>query len=214
MQGNLEVKLEALLFASPGPVTIDQLATALEVGPASVKSALSNLETQYADRGLRIQYHQGGAQMTSAPEYAPEIEKLLQLDSQAHLSRAALEVLAIVTYRQPITRPEIDSIRGVNSDSSIKTLHRYGLIEEVGRTSGPGRPILYGTSGEFLQHFGLSSLDQLPEIEGESQPPAEGSGLPKQAGEQPSDPIAPGSDPSRESDSQENDPSEQAEDGS
>ncbi len=214
MQGNLEVKLEALLFASPGPVTIDQLATALEVGPAAVKSALSNLETQYADRGLRIQYHQGGAQMTSAPEYAPEIEKLLQLDSQAHLSRAALEVLAIVTYRQPITRPEIDSIRGVNSDSSIKTLHRYGLIEEIGRTSGPGRPILYGTSGEFLQHFGISSLDQLPEIEGESQPPAEGSGLPKQAGEQPSDPIAPRSDPSRESDSQENDPSEQAEDGS
>ena len=169
MQGKLEVKLEALLFASPGPATIDQLATALEVGPAEVKSALSSLAAQYADRGLRIQYHQGAAQMTSAPEYAPEIERLLQLDSQAHLSRAALEVLAIVTYRQPITRPEIDSIRGVNSDSSLKTLLRYGLIEEIGRTSGPGRPILYGTSGEFLQHFGLSSLEQLPEIEVESQ---------------------------------------------
>ena len=214
MQRNLEVKLEALLFASPGPVTIDQLATALEVGPAAVKSALSNLEAQYADRGLRIQYHKGGAQMTSAPEYAPEIERLLQLDSQAHLSRAALEVLAIVTYRQPITRPEIDSIRGVNSDSSIKTLHRYGLIEEIGRTSGPGRPILYGTSGEFLQHFGISSLDQLPEIEGESQPLAEGSSLPKESGEQSDEPSAQRSDLSRESDSQENDPSEQAENGS
>jgi len=180
MQRNLEVKLEALLFASPGPATIDQLATALEVGPAAVKSALSNLEAQYADRGLRIQYHKGGAQMTSAPEYAPEIERLLQLDSQTHLSRAALEVLAIVTYRQPITRPEIDSIRGVNSDSSIKTLHRYGLIEEIGRTSGPGRPILYGTSGEFLQHFGISSLEQLPEIEGESQSPADGLDLSEQ----------------------------------
>jgi len=214
MQGDLELKLESLLFASPGPVTIDQLATALEVGPAAVKSALSNLEAQYADRGLRIQYHQGRAQMTSAPEYAPEIERLLQLDSQAHLSRAALEVLAIVTYRQPITRPEIDSIRGVNSDSSIKTLHRYGLIEEIGRTSGPGRPILYGTSGEFLQHFGISSLDQLPEIEGESQPQAGGASLPKESGEQSDESSAQRSDSSGESDSRETDPSEQAEDGS
>ena len=214
MQDNLEVRLESLFFASPGPVTIDQLATALEVGPAAVKSALSNLEAQYADRGLRIQYHQGRAQMTSAPEYAPEIERLLQLDSQAHLSRAALEVLAIVTYRQPITRPEIDSIRGVNSDSSIKTLHRYGLIEEIGRTSGPGRPILYGTSSEFLQHFGISSLDQLPEIEGESQPQAGGASLPKESGEQSDESSAQRSDSSGESDSRETDPSEQAEDGS
>ena len=214
MQNSLEVRLESLLFASPGPVTIDQLATALEVGPAAVKSALSNLEAQYADRGLRIQYHQGRAQMTSAPEYAPEIERLLQLDSQAHLSRAALEVLAIVTYRQPITRPEIDSIRGVNSDSSIKTLHRYGLIEEIGRTSGPGRPILYGTSGEFLQHFGISSLDQLPEIKGESPPQAGGSSLPKESGEQSDESSAQRSDSSGESDSRDTDPSEQAEDGS
>ena len=169
MQGKLEVKLEALLFASPGPATIGQLATALEVGEAEIKSALSSLEALYVDRGLRIQYHQGAAQMTSAPDYAPEIERLLQLDHQGHLSRAALEVLAIITYKQPITRPDIDSIRGVNSDSSLKTLLRYGLIEEIGRTSGPGRPILYGTSGEFLQHFGLSSLEQLPEIEVESQ---------------------------------------------
>lgn len=164
-QGNLEVKLEALLFASPGPATIDQLAAALEARPAEVRVALTNLEAQYAERGLRIQYHKGGAQMTSAPEHAPEIERLLQLDSRAHLSRAALEVLAIVTYKQPITRPEMDSIRGVNSDSSLKTLLRHGLIEEMGRTRGPGRPILYGTSGEFLQHFGLSSLEELPKIE-------------------------------------------------
>ena len=168
-QANLEIKLEALLFASSGPATIDQLATALEVRPAEVKAALSSLEAQYAQRGLRIQHHKGGAQMTSAPEYAPEIERLLQLDSQAHLSRAALEVLAIVTYKQPITRPEIDAIRGVNSDSSLKTLLRHGLIEEIGRTSGPGRPILYGTSGEFLQHFGLSSLEELPQIKGEGE---------------------------------------------
>jgi segregation and condensation protein B len=164
-QGKLEVRLEALLFASPGPATIDQIATALEARPAEIEAALSSLEAHYAERGLRIQYHKGGAQMTSAPEYAPEIERLLQLDSQAYLSRASLEVLAIVTYKQPITRPQIDSIRGVNSDSSLRTLLRHGLIEDVGRTSGPGRPILYGTSGEFLQHFGLSSLEDLPKIE-------------------------------------------------
>lgn len=163
--GSLEVKLEALLFASTGPATIDQLAAALEVRHAEVKTALSNLEAQYQARGLRIQYHKGGAQMTSAPEFAPEVERLLQLDRQAHLSRASLEVLAIITYQQPITRPEIDSIRGVNSDSSLGTLLRHGLIEEIGRTRGPGRPILYGTSGEFLQHFGLTSLEELPAIE-------------------------------------------------
>jgi len=186
-QGNLEVKLEALLFAAPGPATVDQLAAALEVRPAEVKAALTNLEVQYEERGLRIQYHKGGAQMTSAPEHAPEIERLLQLDSQAHLSRAALEVLAIVTYKQPITRPELDAIRGVNSDSSLKTLLRHGLIEEMGRTSGPGRPILYGTSGEFLQHFGLSSLEELPRIEASKAPvpnpaPEAGSGEEDPAG--------------------------------
>ncbi len=167
---SLEVKLEALLFASPGPATVDQLAAALEVRPAQVKVALTNLEAQYAERGMRIQYHKGGAQMTSAPEHAPEIERLLKLDSQAHLSRAALEVLAIITYKQPITRPDLDSIRGVNSDSSLRTLLRHGLIEEIGRTSGPGRPILYGTSGEFLQHFGLSTLEDLPKIEASESP--------------------------------------------
>ena len=235
MQGNLEVKLEALLFASPGPATIDQLATALDVGPAEVRTALSNLELQYAERGLRIQYHQGAAQMTSAPEYASEIERLLELDNQGHLSRAALEVLAIVTYRQPITRPDIDSIRGVNSDSSLKTLLRYGLIEETGRTSGPGRPILYGTSGEFLQHFGLSSLEQLPEIEVETQkaplraagselsgngdvqeedPGEQDSDFPSESGEQEEDSSEQDSDPSGGSADEEQDPSEQASDDS
>ena len=162
---SLEARLEALLFASPGPAGVDQLSEALEARPAEVKEALENLEGQYAPRGLRIQWHKGNVQLTTAPEYAPEIERYLQLDSRARLSRAALEVLAIVTYRQPITRPAIDAIRGVNSDSSLKTLLRYGLVEEAGRTSGPGRPILYGTSPEFLQHFGLSSLTELPVLE-------------------------------------------------
>lgn len=168
MQGipdTLKGKLEALLFAAPGPASVEQLATALDISPGMVNEALASLQAEYAGRGLRLQRHQGRAQLTTAPEYASEVERFLQLDIRTRLSRAALEVLAIISYKQPVTHPAIDSIRGVNSDASLKTLLRHGLIEEVGRSPGPGRPILYGTSPEFLQHFGLSSLEELPPLE-------------------------------------------------
>jgi segregation and condensation protein B len=90
------------------------------------------------------------------------VEKFLGLEATARLSRAAMETLAIIAYRQPVTRPGIDAIRGVNSDGVLKSLLSKGLVQEVGRTEGPGRPILYGTSAEFLQHFGLASLTELP----------------------------------------------------
>lgn len=167
MQGNLQPlrqRLEAVLLAAPGPASLDQLAAALQVPPAQVDQALAELEADYRDRGLRLQRHHGGAQLTTAPEFAEDVERFLQLDSRTRLSRAAVEVLAIIGYKQPVTRPAIDSIRGVNSDASLKTLLRHGLIEEIGRSAGPGRPILYGTSPEFLQHFGLNSLDELPPL--------------------------------------------------
>jgi segregation and condensation protein B len=159
-------RLEAILFASPTPATIEQLAEALQAQPAAVKAGLVQLEADYTHRGLRLQVHQGKAQLTSAPEHAADIQRFLRLDSRSRLSRAALEVLAIVSYRQPVTRPQVDSIRGVNSDTALKTLLRHGLVEEAGRSQGAGRPILYGTGTEFLQHFGLGSLDELPELEG------------------------------------------------
>jgi segregation and condensation protein B len=140
------------------------LAAALQVAPALVDQALADLEADYRERGLRLQRHRGRAQLTTAPEYAEDVERFLQLDSRTRLSRAAVEVLAIIGYKQPVTRPAIDSIRGVNSDASLKTLLRHGLIEEIGRSGGPGRPILYGTSPEFLQHFGLNSLEELPPL--------------------------------------------------
>jgi segregation and condensation protein B len=140
------------------------LAAALQVAPALVDQALADLEADYRQRGLRLQRHRGRAQLTTAPEYAEDVERFLQLDSRTRLSRAAVEVLAIIGYKQPVTRPAIDSIRGVNSDASLKTLLRHGLIEEIGRSGGPGRPILYGTSPEFLQHFGLNSLEELPPL--------------------------------------------------
>ena len=102
--------------------------------------------------------------MTSAPEAAKVIETFLGLEATSRLSSAALEALAIISYQQPVTRPQVDAIRGVNSDGVIKNLLHKGLIQEVGRSEGPGRPILYSTTPDFLGHFGLSSLEELPPL--------------------------------------------------
>ncbi len=174
----LEKTLEALLLVAPGPVTPAQLGQALELASKIVEQALKRLETEYAqERGLRLQWHQGRVQITTAPEFGSVIERFLGLEATARLSRAALEALAIAAYRQPITRPEIDLIRGVNSDGVMRSLLAKGLIEEVGRAEGPGRPILYGTTVEFLQHFGLSSLEELPPFEEEEEDLSSGNGL-------------------------------------
>ena len=129
------------------------------------------------ERGLRLQWHSGRVQITTAPEFGSIIENFLGLEATARLSRAALEALAIVAYRQPITRPEIDSIRGVNSDGVMRSLLTKGLIEEIGRAEGPGRPILYGTTTDFLQHFGLSSVEELPPFEEDDECVESGNGL-------------------------------------
>jgi segregation and condensation protein B len=162
--GRLLARIEALLFVAPAPTTVEQLAAALKVDPAAIQGSLEFLEKSYAFRGLRLQRHRGAVQLTTAPDLAGDVERFLQLESITRLSRAALEVLAIVGYEQPITRPQIDAIRGVNSDSVLRTLLRHGLIQEVGRSAGPGRPILYETGPEFLQHFGLASLKDLPPL--------------------------------------------------
>ncbi len=155
--------LEALLFAAPGPVQPAQLAEALSLPVDAVNIELHALaETYQEERGLNLQWHAGRVQLTTAPQFASVIERFLGLEATARLSRAALETLAIVAYRQPITRPSIDAIRGVNSDGVLKSLLSKGLVQETGRAEGPGRPILYGITTEFLQHFGLSSLADLP----------------------------------------------------
>jgi segregation and condensation protein B len=160
---SLEIALEALLFVAAEPVTTAQLAEALERKPQEVEQALKNLSALYANgRGLRIQWHAGRVELTTAPDLAGLVERFLGLEATARLSRAGLETLAIVAYRQPVTRPGIDSIRGVNSDGVLKSLLNKGLVQEMGRAEGPGRPILYGTTSSFLQHFGLSSVEELP----------------------------------------------------
>ena len=163
---NLVACIEALLFVAGSPVSISQLSEALNLPTQEVEKGLAQLELDSRqNRGLRIQHYQGRYQLTTAPELSQWVEKLLGLEATARLSRAALETLAIISYRQPITRPQIDSIRGVSSDGVLKNLLSKGLIEEIARSDKPGRPILYGTTSEFLQHFGFEGLDELPPFE-------------------------------------------------
>ena len=161
---SLNAQVEALLFVAPGAVSINQIATALGTTNRTIEVALSELEQEFAMRGIRLQRHGGRIQMTSAPEAAEAIETFLGLEATSRLSSAALEALAIIAYQQPVTRPQVDSIRGVNSDGVMKNLLHKGLIQEVGRAEGPGRPILYSTTPEFLGHFGLTSLEELPPL--------------------------------------------------
>jgi len=161
---SLAAKIEAMLFVSAEPVPVVQLSQALDVTASVVERGLKELDGTLATRGLRLQRNAGRVQLTTAPELAPLVELFLGLEATTHLSRAALETLAIIAYQQPCTRPQVDSIRGVNSDAMMKSLLSKGLVQESGRTDGPGRPILYSTTPEFLQHFGLGSIIELPTL--------------------------------------------------
>jgi segregation and condensation protein B len=154
--------LEALLFVAPEPATMSQLASALGISTSEVEQGLKMLEGELGDRQLRLQHFGERYQLTTAPEMAESVEHLLGMETTSHLSRAALETLAIVAYKQPVTRPQIDAIRGVNSDGVMRSLLGKGLVQEMGRIEGPGRPILYCITTEFLQHFGLNSINDLP----------------------------------------------------
>jgi segregation and condensation protein B len=158
--------LEALLFSASGPVSLSQLASTLEITAEETQSQLEKMQKTYLEgRGIRLQWHGGRVQLTTAPEYGKIIEKFLGLEASSRISRAGLETLAIVAYQQPVTRPQMDSIRGVSSDGVLKSLLSKGLIQEVGRAEGPGRPIMFGTTSDFLQYFGLTSIQDLPLLE-------------------------------------------------
>ena len=163
--GNLEAALEVLLFVSPDPVHPSQLASVLGIPITEVEVGLRRLEDQYKTRGLRLQYYKSRIQITTAPEMADLIEYFLGIESNTRLSRAALETLSIIAYQQPVTRPYIEGIRGVSSDGVMKSLLGKGLVQEIGRAEGPGRPILYGTTSEFLQYFGINNLSELPSVD-------------------------------------------------
>lgn len=158
--------IEALLFVAPAPIPLARLAQALELSEETVQTALDALAGRCASegRGVRVIRRGDRVHLTTAPEAAAHIEKFLGLDLSTRLSTAALETLAVIAYRQPLTRGDIEAIRGVNCDGVLKTLLARALIEPVGRLEQPGRPFLYGTTLQFLQYFGLEGLDRLPPL--------------------------------------------------
>jgi segregation and condensation protein B len=157
--------VEALIFAAEQPVSTAQLVEAAGLSTKEVETALEILENRLKTSGLRIQRNRGRLQMVSAPGAGPYIETLLGLEVNLRLSQAAMETLSIIAYAQPVTRPQIEAIRGVNSDSTLRTLLSGGLIEDAGRAETLGRPILYRTTFEFLQQFGLQEAKDLPPLE-------------------------------------------------
>jgi segregation and condensation protein B len=168
----LPVMVESLLFVASEPVPVTQIAEALEVKLADVEQALAKLNAETETRGLRVLRKGDRVQLTTQPECAPYVERFLGLDLTTRLSKPALETLAIIAYQQPVTRAQIEHVRGVNCDAVLSTLLNRGLIEEVGRLETAGRPIQYGTTFAFLQHFGLRSLDDMPSLQ-----PAEAAAL-------------------------------------
>jgi segregation and condensation protein B len=161
--------LECVLFVATEPVPIQTLGEVLQTDEEQIRSALCALEERLQGSGLQLVQVAGGYQLCTRPEFAEVVARYLQ-PQPSKLSRAALETVAIIAYRQPITLPEIEAIRGVQSDGVIRTLLQRGLIQEVGRKQTAGRPVLYGTTPQFLHYFGLNSLEELPELEELSSP--------------------------------------------
>ena len=162
--------VEALLFASDAPLDLARIAEVLEVSAVDAQAAVDGLRAacDAPARGLAVVEVGGGWRLVTRPEQAPALLRLQRLRLRSRLSRAALETLAIVAYRQPISRPEIEQLRGVGAESVVTHLLERRLVRVVGRKAGPGRPILYGTTREFLEHFGLRDLADLPPFEGAS----------------------------------------------
>ncbi|MGE5594759.1 MAG: SMC-Scp complex subunit ScpB [Hyphomicrobiales bacterium] len=162
--------MEALLFVAEEPQTLGALARAAGVSDGAARKALQRLAADYEARGLRVMEDGQKYQLVTAPEYAPYIDELLGQGPGQRLSRAALEVLTIIAYKQPATRAEIEAIRGVNSDRLVAMLEARGLIENVGMGEGPGKPKLYRTTMRFLEHFGIRSPKELPPLPAEPEP--------------------------------------------
>jgi segregation and condensation protein B len=157
--------LEAMLFASgDDPQSASAMARAAGVGEATVRRALDQLQADYRARGLRLQYAHGAYRLVTAAQYSKYVARLLGREDSARLSRAALEALSIIAYRQPCTRGEVEAVRGVNSDRVVAALEQRGVIEEAGRSDRPGRPKLYRPTLLFYEHFGYTGQDDLPPL--------------------------------------------------
>lgn len=167
-ENNIKAAIEAMLFASEKPLASEQIRGALDnIGTDEIRKNIAELSDEYekTNRGIRIIEIAGGFQMITAPVFVSFLKKLYKRQRAQILSLPALETLAIVAYKQPVTRLEIESIRSVNVDGIVKGLLEKALIRVAGRKKAPGRPKVYGTTRQFLEHFGLKSLDELPKIE-------------------------------------------------
>lgn len=163
----LKAIIEALLFVSGEPLSLREIAVNLEITPKFAEEILGEMMLDYetGNRGIKLIVLNGAYQLVTKNEYSEYIQRLLKKNKRQSLSQASLESLSIIAYKQPITRIDIDEIRGVKSESAIQKLIERDLVSEVGRLEVPGRPILYGTTDEFLRQFGLSNLDELPSLD-------------------------------------------------
>lgn len=167
MATDLKRALECVLLVSGGPVTPEQAGETLAVPLQTARDVLEDLRQEYEGRGLQIQVLAGGYQLCTRPEFSSYVQRFLRLEQLDPLSQAALETLAIIAYRQPVTRAEIEAVRGVRVEHVLDRLLERHLIREVGRRATIGRPILYGTTEGFLRHFGLPDLQALPALRGD-----------------------------------------------
>lgn len=156
--------LEAILFVAGEPVAVADLAQALEVSEMEIMHAVEALERECERRGVTVHRYGDHLRMETRPEYAPYVERLLQPVQRQTLSQTAMETLAVIAYRQPVTKGEVEQVRGVKSDYSVQSLLHKGLIREAGRKEALGRPILYATTDRFLEHFGISDIRELPPL--------------------------------------------------
>lgn len=162
----LGAALESLLFVADKPVEAAQLARALRIQPEAVEVGLAELAAALVDnqRGLRLLEQAGRYRLVTRPDVAAAVEEFLNLELSTRLSGPALETLAVIAYRQPVTRAQIEAVRGVDCGGVLRTLVQRGLVEEVGRLEGLGRPIVYGITEQFMHHFGLTNLHELPPL--------------------------------------------------
>lgn len=166
MENNYKAQIEAILFIMGESVEINKIANALEIKPGQVKKIIKEMQSELdsSERGIKIIELEGAYQMCSKPEMYEALIKIAKQPKRQVLTEVLMETLSIIAYKQPITKSEIERIRGVKSDFAVNKLVEYMLVEEVGRMDTPGRPLLFGTTEEFLRRFGVESSDNLPVI--------------------------------------------------
>jgi segregation and condensation protein B len=163
-EGSLKGRIEAILFVAGEAVSVKELARALQISEQKLSKQLNEIsdEYDYQQRGFLLKRFGDKVQLATRPLYSEDVVRLLQPVQQQSLSQAAMETLAVVAYKQPVTRAEVEQIRGVKCDYSLQSLMLKGMIDEIGRKDTIGRPILFGTTDKFLSHFGIRSLEELP----------------------------------------------------